>query len=261
MLAGVQAEELGRFIRSRRERLDPEAVGLPGGGGRRTPGLRREELAVSAGVGASWLARIEQGRARRVSVEVLGALADALRLDPTERTHLFGLAGARAPGDGSSPAELAAEHRRLVAALDPNPAYILDREWRVVAWNAAEEALFPVLATIGSEPHLLRLFLEQSRLRRDIEDWPDEIRRLVRHLRAHVADHPSPALLEEIEELRVSHPEFADAWERRDVGPLEPHRRVIRAPTGRRVYEQHRLPLPDRPGWLLVLFVEITAGR
>lgn len=250
----MQATELGEFLRSRRERLDPVAVGLPRAGKRRTPGLRREEVAVLAGVGASWLTRLEQGRAQAVSDDVLHGLADALRLSATERSHLFGLAGVHLPAAPRA-STIDATHRRLIDGLNPNPAYLLDHHWNITHWNQAEADLFPLLASAGPSPNLLRLFLEHTELQEFIDDWPMEIARLTRQLRAHLTAYPSHELSTLAADLRAQHPRFRTEWERRDVAPLAPHRRVINHPDGRLAFEQHRLALPDHPGWQLVLFI------
>lgn len=250
----MERRELGDFLRSRRERLDAAAVGLPVGPARRAPGLRREEVAVLAGVGVSWLTRIEQGRAGSVSAEVLGALADALRLSGAERHHLFRLAGVHLPIEAV--ADLDPTHQRLVEGLAPNPAYLLDPHWNVVWWNEPEAELFPLLRRlVGRRPNLLRLFLEDAALRTTIVDWPDEVRRLVRQFRAHATAYPSDELSALIEDLKREHPAFLAAWELRDVEPLTPHGRVIRHEDGIRTFDQHRLPLPTHPGWLVVLFI------
>lgn len=253
----MRASELGDFLRTRRERLDPAAVGLPRGTHRRTPGLRREEVAVLAGLGVSWLTRLEQGRANRVSAEVLDGLANALRLSGTERAHLFTLAGVRlasATIDGTTNES----HRRLVDGLDPNPAYLLDHHWNLVAWNQSEENLFPMLRDAGANPNLLRLFLEHAELQDFIDDWPVEVERLTRQFRAHISEYPSETLQQLAAELRANHPVFSAAWERHDVAPLAPKARTINHPDGQLVFDQYRLSLPDYPGWQLVLFVPIT---
>ena len=251
----VKAVELGEFLRTRRERLEPSTVGLHGGSNRRTPGLRREEVAVLAGVGVSWLTRLEQGRANRVSAEVLSGLSSALRLDVTERSHLFNLAGVHQPS-AASVTSSNASHQRLVDALNPNPAYLLDHHWDLVAWNSAEEDLFPLLlSNAGPKPNLLRLFLERDEVRRAVPDWTAEIDRLTRQFRAHVIEHPSDRLHELTNELRAEHELFAACWDRHDVAPLASAVRVINHRTGQLRFDQHRLALPEHPGWQLVLFV------
>jgi len=253
----MRAHELGDFLRTRRERLEPSVVGLPGGSNRRTPGLRREEVAVLAGLGVSWLTRLEQGRANRVSAEVLGGLAMALRLSGTERAHLFSLAGVALAAEAVD-SSVNDSHRRLVDGLDPNPAYLLDHHWDLVAWNHAEGELFPLLQQSGPNPNLLRLFLEHSELQDFIDDWPLEVRRLTRQFRAHMAQFPSETLMKLSVELRANHKTFSEAWDKHDVAPLAPKIRIINHPSGRLSFDQHRLGLPDHPGWQLVLFVPIT---
>ena len=149
-------DELRAFLRSRRARLSPTEVGLPDGGGRRrTPGLRREELAALAGVGVSWYTWLEQGRDINPSPEVLDALARALRLDPAERRTLFALARTELPlADdlaGTDPEQLDDDVGQLIALVDsmhPNPAYLLGPLTRILAWNRAASVV------LGSPDHL-----------------------------------------------------------------------------------------------------------
>jgi transcriptional regulator with XRE-family HTH domain len=149
-------DELRAFLRSRRARLSPADVGLPDNGGRRrTPGLRREELAALAGVGVSWYTWLEQGRDINPSPDVLDALARALRLDPAERRTLFALARTELPlADdvaGADPQEVDADTGQLIALVEsmhPNPAYLLGPMTRILAWNGAASAV------LGSPDHL-----------------------------------------------------------------------------------------------------------
>lgn len=256
----MDAPELGRFLRARREATEPRAVGLPDAGPRRTPGLRREELAVLAGIGVSWLTRLEQGGARRVSTEVLDRVADALALTPVERTHLFTLAGERAPAGPTTATDPSPELRRLVDRFGPDPAYVLDESWHLVAWNAAEAALFPVLVGAGDRPHLIALMLDHAPLRAFMTDWADEIERLAKQFRLHLARHPTEQGRAIAAELRTRHPDFARAWNVGDVLALETKQRTFAHPVhGRLVFDHHRLALTDHPGWLLVTYVP-TAG-
>jgi transcriptional regulator with XRE-family HTH domain len=149
-------DELRAFLRSRRARLSPADVGLPDNGGRRrTPGLRREELAALAGVGVSWYTWLEQGRDINPSPDVLDALARALRLDPAERRTLFALARTELPlADdvaGEDTERLDGEVDQLIALVDsmqPNPAYLLGPMTRILAWNRAASVV------LGSPDHL-----------------------------------------------------------------------------------------------------------
>ncbi len=149
-------DELRAFLRSRRARLSPADVGLPENGGRRrTPGLRREELAALAGVGVSWYTWLEQGRDINPSPEVLDALAQALQLDPAERRTLFALARTELPladdGMAADPESSGADTGQLIALVDsvhPNPAYLLGPMTRILAWNRAASVV------LGSPDHL-----------------------------------------------------------------------------------------------------------
>ncbi len=154
----IRRDELRAFLRSRRARLSPADVGLPDAGGRRrTPGLRREEVAALAGVGVSWYTWLEQGRDINPSPDVLDALARALRLDPAERRTLFALARTELPlADDEAAVGLeeqddeVAQLIALVDALHPHPAYLLGPMTRILAWNRAAAVV------LGSPDHLAR---------------------------------------------------------------------------------------------------------
>lgn len=250
----VKAAELADFLRTRRERLAPSEVGLPTSAGRRAQGLRREEVAVLANIGVSWLTRLEQGRANRVSGEVLDGLAVALRLSRPERAHLFGLAGVRLPSPAIAGRSTDPSQQTLVDGLQPNPAYVLDHAWNLVCWNAAEAALFPVLDRVD-QPNLLRLTLEAPELRHFMTDWPDELERLTRQYRLHLGQYPSDEASALVDELRARHPDFAEAWGEHDVAVFSPQiRRFAHPSEGALVFDHHRLNLPDHPGWSVVIY-------
>jgi len=250
----MESVELGHFLRSRRARIRPADVGLPTSGGRRTEGLRREEVAVLANIGVSWLTRLEQGRANSVSPEVLSGLADALRLTRAERSHLFGLADVAAPSPAVAGQTADAAQRTFVDGLEPNPAYVLDHAWNLVCWNRAEAALFPVLDRVA-DANLLRLTLETPELRSFMTDWNEEVERLTRQFRLHIGRHPSDEASTLVEALRSAHPEFAQAWGRHDVAVFSPQtRRFAHETEGELVFDHHRLLLPDHPGWSAVIY-------
>ena len=252
----VRAAELGEFLRSRRARVDPVAAGFPATDRRRSPGLRREELSSLAGVAVSWLAKLEQGRAHAVSPDVLDALAHALRLGTAERSHLFALAGLRAEGADVPAPRVTQALRTLLTALEPNPAYLLDRAWNIVAWNEAESALFPRLLGYDGTPNLLELVFHDPQLGRLMADHDHECVRLVSQLRGHRADWPDdPELADVIERLAASSPRFSSLWRGHDVAPFSSTRRVFDHPTrGRLELDHHRLAVLDQPGAQLVVY-------
>lgn len=219
--------ELGAFLKARRAGRRPEVAGLPGGGRRRTPGLRREELAALAGVSVDYLVRLEQGRQHEPSAEVLRALATGLGLTGETRRHLFALAGRTDP-QPVEPAEraVAAPLLRLLTAAHPAPAWVLNRRADLVAWNGAAEAL---LGDLNGEPNYLRLvFGDRGAL------WADRAlvaQDAVAHLRAVTTDiREHPAVGELVRELSAAAPEFARLWARRDVRSACSPARDVRHP-------------------------------
>jgi transcriptional regulator with XRE-family HTH domain len=143
--------ELADFLRRKRTSITPDDVGLHTGGRRRTPGLRREEVAQLAGIGTTWYTWLEQGRDVRASIDVFEALSRALRLSPAERTHLILLGrGEEAPPSKRPTERVSLTLRRLIESLGPNPAYVIGRRWDYLAWNRASCALFGDFGRIPS---------------------------------------------------------------------------------------------------------------
>jgi transcriptional regulator with XRE-family HTH domain len=250
----MRAREVGEFLRSRRARVDPATAGFSPGR-RRTPGLRREELASLASVTVSWLAKLEQGQAHAVSPEVLASLARALGLGAAERTHLFALAGYRVAEPEGAATDVTPALRTLLDELEPNPAYLLDRCWNIVAWNDAEVALFPKLATLDS-PNLLELVFGDDDLGRLMVDHAEELVRLVAQFRLHRTDWPDDPEIEAlVDRLRSTSRTFDDLWTANDVSPFVTTRRVFdRADIGRVEYDHHRFSVLDQPGMQLVVY-------
>lgn len=216
-----------------------------------------------AGVAVSWLSRLEQGRAHSVSPEVLAALAAALRLDRVERAHLFALAGFRADAGDVPRPEVTPALRALLDALDPNPAYLLDRCWNIVAWNRAEAALFPPVAAHGDEPpNLLDLVFADEDLARLMVDHDEEQARLVAQFRVHRTDWPDDAALGElIARLRTTSPRFAALWAAEDVAPFVTTHRVFDHPrAGTLEFDHHRFAALDQPGVQLVVYTPIPGS-
>ena len=214
-------------------------------------------MAASAGVTVSWLARLEQGKAHSVSAQVLEALGRALQLDELEREHLFALAGLRADPPPTAPSDVPASIRAVLHALEPNPAYVLDRAWNMVAWNSAEARLFPGIAK-RLRPNLLDFVFCDPRVRALIVDHEDEAARLVSQFRAHCTDWPGdPSISEVVDRLCATSDDFAQRWASHDVAPFATTRRVFDHPTaGRLEFDHHRLEVLDQPGTILVAFVD-----
>ncbi|MGO4279328.1 MULTISPECIES: helix-turn-helix transcriptional regulator [unclassified Cupriavidus] len=252
--------ELGAFLRAHRERLTPADVGLPPGRRRRTPGLRREEVAQLAGLSATWVTWLEQGRPVSMSARALTSLAQALRLSRAEHGYLFALAGRPAPRDDAEPAVPPA----LLASVHAiaGPAYLLDRQWNALAWNAAAADLFVGWLDPGStERNLMRAMFLSPALQALVEDWPHRAARLVAEFRVHSLRHaedpPTRAL---VEGLRAESAAFRAAWASQDVEERQGGRRGFHHPTrGLLAFEQITMVPPAAPGLMLGMLLP-TAG-
>lgn len=265
----TRRREFGAFLRSRREKLTPAGVGLPEGFRRRTPGLRREEVALLAGVGTTWYTWLEQGRDVRASAEVLSALADALQLDPAERRHLFTLSdrpSAEVPSRG--PEDVTDALRRMLASLTGQPAYILGRRWDVLAWNAAAVALFGDYGLLQGDARnsVHRVFTDPAH-RQLLVDWESVAANSLAMFRADSARYAGDPDFERlIATLTVASPEFRAWWPRQDVlRPLTGHKRLRHPEDGLMTFEYTALAVMDRPDMKLVVYTPLdedgTSGK
>ena len=208
-------QALAAFLRQRRARLTPSAVGLPPGLRRHTPGLRREEVAQLANIGTSWYVWLEQGRDVHPSAQVLESLAQALQLTVNERRHLFLLAGQPLPTPARPPEECATpELHQLLDDLNPTPACVIGRRWDYLAWNTAADAVFAIAD--AAPPHARNViwqFLTNPTARERFVHWEPMARGLTAELRAASARYPGDAWFTElIEDLKAASPDFARWW-------------------------------------------------
>jgi len=245
--------ELREFLRSRRARVSPADVGMPAGGRRRTPGLRREEVAVLAGVGASWYTWLEQGRDITVSGQVLDAIARVLLLDAAERSHLYRLAGLTPPQAPSVPSvAVSPEVRRLLDAWSPRPGYVRDRHWNFTAVNDAARVVFGYRE---SDHNCLVSFFTNPRYRVLHRDWEETAPDVAAAFRADAARYPDdPEFGRIAAELAAASPEFAALWARHDVAEHTSAVKAVDHPeAGTMVFDATLLPLPQHPGHHLIM--------
>src|SRR5215468_2258161 len=226
----ARRREFGDFLRSRRERLTPSDVGLPDGFRRRTPGLRREEVALLAGVGATWYTWLEQGRDVRPSAEVLSALADTLRLDAAERRHLY-ILNDRPPPEPrpTGPEQVELPLLRMLDSLTSQPAYVLGRRWDVLAWNRAAELLFGDYGKLeDDERNIMHIVFANKAHRRLLVDWEEVASTALAMFRADSARYAGDPDFERlIGTLKRVSPEFRKLWLRQDVlRALGSHKRI-----------------------------------
>ncbi|HXY99437.1 MAG TPA: helix-turn-helix transcriptional regulator [Stellaceae bacterium] len=260
-----QRRELGEFVRAHRERLTPAAFGLPGGSRRRTPGLRREEVAQLCGLSATWYTWIEQGRDVSVSPTALARLAGALRLGRAERAYLFELAGKRDPDHGRDETDrLPAAVLGCVAAI-ASPAYLLDRRWTARSWNEPAERLFVGWLDQPGERNLLRFLFLMPAARALVCGWEERARRVAAEFRAAASAHlGDPDLRLLIEGLRRESADFARFWDEHGVLGREGGERTFNHPTaGFLRYEQVAFTLASGSDLTLTMLIpsgSVSAG-
>ncbi|GLW35107.1 helix-turn-helix transcriptional regulator [Actinoplanes regularis] len=255
------ARELGDFLRARRNRLRPHDVGLEPGGRRKVTGLRREELALLAGLSTDYYQRMEQGREVRPSDDVLEAIAGALGLDDGERRHLLTLAhAARRPVAArldNEPERVPDSTRRLLRVME-TPALVIGRHLDLLAWNPMAEALLGDPA--GYPPDrlnmLLLMFDDTLTSERSCSDWERQALDYIGMMRAAVATDPThPRATAIVGELSIRSAEFRRLWARHDVRESVRGTKTFQIPeVGDIVLDWDTYPLPGNPGPVMLVF-------
>jgi transcriptional regulator with XRE-family HTH domain len=254
--------ELGDFLRARRSRLSPESVGLPRHRQRRTPGLRREEVAELAGIGVDWYIRLEQGRPVTPSAGTVDALARALKLTDLEHQHLRALAGG---GGRHRPFQPETAPPALLSLLQSltQPAYVTGRRRDLVAWNTAADDVFGFDQLAEDERNILVSMLTVPRSR-DLfgPGWAEEAQRMVAQFRAtHDLWAGDPAFVALLRRLREGCPEFQAWWDRHDVRRPASGRKTLHHPTrGVIAFDHASFQANDDPGLKLVIYTPVAAN-
>jgi transcriptional regulator with XRE-family HTH domain len=260
-MSADSANRLGTFLRDRRSRLDPAVFGF-GTGRRRTPGLRREEVAQRANISPTWYTWLEQGRGGAPSADVLNRIATGLMLTEPEREHLFILGLGRPPEpryhgvDGVTP-----RLQRVLDALVINPAIVKTATWDVVAWNEAAAALLTDYGQLPREQrNILRLMFSNSRVRAAQDDWLSVARFVVGSFRADAARAGAGAEISQlVEELSRTSPEFAALWRDNDVvGHGEGTKRIRHPDIGMVELEFSAFAVDGRPDLALIVYNPAT---
>jgi transcriptional regulator with XRE-family HTH domain len=251
---------LGDFLRAHRERLPPPAKASSR---RRTPGWRREELADAAGVSATWITWLEQGREVSASPATLARLASALGLSAAERASLFELADRRDPAAPKSPPPDLPPAILALPSLMSVPAYLLDHLWTARAWNDGAAALFPGWLEDDADTNLLRFVFLSPAARRLIVDWRQRSTRLAAEFRADYSRrHRDPALQDLVERLCTDSADFNRLWRDQDVLHREGGDRDFDHPKlGRHRYRQTTLAPTSHPDCKLVCLAPVQGRR
>ncbi|CAI1775635.1 TPA: helix-turn-helix transcriptional regulator [Serratia fonticola] len=233
-------QELADFLRMKREKLSPQAVGLPSGTRRRTPGLRREEVAALAGVGLTWYTWLEQGREINASVEFLEDLARVLKLDATERYHLFLLAHQRPPVvAGHQWCQVTPLVRRLLDDLTLRPAYVMNLSWDIIAWNPAADRLFAIAERQPEQRNMLWMLFADPELNQRLMGWQEQAPQILASFRRDYARAPQDAtMLQRIQALSDVSPQFRQLWQQHDIhGRCQGQRTFLVAGAGEVTFE------------------------
>jgi transcriptional regulator with XRE-family HTH domain len=255
-------QDLADFLRTRRMRLSPEQVGLVRGGRRRTPGLRREEVAQLAHVGVSWYSLLEQGRALHPSSQVLAAIADALRLTSDERQHLFLLANqhhlveTHASHEQVSPAL-----RRVLDGLNPMPAYIMGGRWDFLAWNTSAEQILLLLKSVPpyDSNAVWQMFANPLSRRLYRPKWEQVAQKVLAEFRAESARYADEEWFKRlIADLQRVSAEFRAWWPRYDVRGRSDSLKEIEHPLmGRLVFEHTTLQVPTQAELKIMIYTPL----
>ncbi|MEU3922108.1 helix-turn-helix transcriptional regulator [Streptomyces sp. NPDC029004] len=257
----VRRHELAGFLRSRRERITPEQVGLPHGRRRRTPGLRREEVAQLSAVGVTWYTWLEQARDIQVSPQVLDAIARALLLDASERTHLFALAGAADPAPGTPCPTVTPSLRKMLEQLEPFPACVQNSRYDILAYNRTYGRLLCDLDALPPEDrNCMILAFTNDDWRASVAELSDAKGMMAAKFRASMAGHlAEPAWKSLLARLEGS-AEFREVWARHEVVGQSNRRKLIRnAHVGLLRLEHQDLWLGPSAGPRLITYVPLDA--
>jgi transcriptional regulator with XRE-family HTH domain len=255
--------ELGEFLRSRRHQVDPRDTGLPPGGARRTPGLRREEVALLSGVSSTWYTWLEQGRDIHPSRQVVDALARTLRMSPAEHGYVLRLTGHAGPAPADPAQEVPGHVQRLLDALGPSPAYALTADWTIAAWNRAYERLYPGVARVpAAGRNLLELVFTDPAVRSLLADWETDSRRFLTQFRAEVGPRlADPVVVDLVSRLEAASPSFRAGWASHDVDRFSSAERRFEHPeVGTLLLEHHQLTPADAPGLQVVVYTAADGG-
>jgi transcriptional regulator with XRE-family HTH domain len=259
--AHPRQRELGEFVRAQRERLAPTTFGLPAVARRRTPGLRREEVAQLCGLSVTWYTWLEQGRDVSVSPAALDRLARALRLGRAERAYLFELARKRDPASDDGESETVPPALLACVATVGSPAYILDRTWTARGWNAKAARLFAGWLDGDNDRSLLRYIFLSPAARSLIRDHDERARRVVAEFRADVSAHlDDPAIRDHVDDLRRRSDAFARIWDAHGVLGREGGERTFNHPRDGLVrFEQVTFNLASQPDLKLTILIPAPA--
>ena len=249
--------ELGDFIKTRRGKILPSQVGLPSGLRRRTPGLRREEVAQLAGIGLTWYTWLEQGRPIRVSSQVLESLARVLLLDPHERDYLFTLARHVVPASPlSRQSVIKPSVQHILDSLQLSPALIIDQRWNVIAWNNASSVVFGDFGMIDPlDRNIVSMIFTHNSYMSLFIDWEFHARGMLARFRTAYGQHvDDPWFAAFIENLKIKSNAFREWWSQHEAQNSTEVNKELKHPiAGKLVFESCSFALSDNPNLKMIV--------
>jgi transcriptional regulator with XRE-family HTH domain len=259
----TRLSELGAFIRSRRDNLSPEDVGIirttERRGQRKTPGLRREEVATLMGISVDWYTQIEQGKARP-SAHVLEQLADALQFTHAERMHLYNLAGLACPVASHTNEQITPALQRVLNYMHPCPAYAMGYCWDILGWNQAMEVVFGTIVQVpDADRNIVYQILTNPTVRQQFITWEINARQMIRQFRIDYGQHVGdPGFLKLIDRLEQTSSLFTQWWKEQEIAAPADIRKEVQHPhLGRLRFEQTAYTTLDTSGICMVLHLPI----
>ncbi len=254
-LSEQRRRELADFLRTRREKLKPEQLGITQISRRRTPGLRREEVAEIAGVGTTWYTWLEQARDIQPSADVLKRLASALMMNPAETRHLFTLAGRAAPVEIEEMREVPSENLLRLLNAFPLPGLLLGSRWDLIAINSEAQKTFKALPSLVEQRGNWLHFYFTQMDRKAVLNWETLAKKMISDFRLSVSDSlDQPWVAEIVEDLRAKSPEFAAFWREHDVTDSAATLVEVQTENGVVKYERAMLRAAEDPRLKLVLY-------
>lgn len=253
--------ELGNFLRIRRNKILPSQVGLSIGIRRRTPGLRREEVAQLASVGLTWYTWLEQGRQINVSDQILESLAKVLMLDPEERKHLFTLAMKPLPFENYfETIQINDRLQHILNSLTTSPAYIMDQKWNIIGWNKSANLIFGDFNQINPpERNVVKMMFGRNEYMELFDDWESHAKAIVARFRVMCSKFiDDPGFAEFVNNLKVKSPDFNLWWCTYDVQGMGDVIKELTHPiVGKLVFEFSSFDVSDNPNLKMLIHTPV----
>lgn len=250
-------KELGNFLKTRRGRISPSQVGLAEGLRRRTPGLRREEVAHIAGIGLTWYTWLEQGRTIQVSAEVLESLSRVLMLNKQERIHLYTLARQAIPTDIPSCQETVSSMlQHVLDNLLLSPSFIMDTRWNIIAWNKAASVVFADFSKIDvGKRNMIKMMFTYDEYKKLFIDWESHAKGMIARFRSTSGQYiEDPWLVKFIEDLKIESEEFNLWWSQHEVqGNSETYKKLNHPNVGELFFEFVSFDVSDNSNLKLIV--------